>query len=247
MLVTSINNLVESFENPTILLINNKPMYNTIHTLHKLLKSNTAYFHTKLVCSTLVHMFLTLSPTVYATLLAASVIPPTNPGAVLVILAGTTRPEEASIQYAHKEAMVAFEMSQNIDRALRQQLLGAVEDNFVRVPHMPHLSYSGSTILDLLTHLYATYAVITNANWILDENVPTRRTPPPTPSRSFGGKLTTELCTPASAPYCTQTIKSQTTPNSLFSTQSFSRCIVGSGTSRPGATKPCPISKCFLL
>ena len=29
-----------------------------------------------------------------------------------------------------------------------------------------HLGYSGSTTLDMITHFYATYAVITNSDWI---------------------------------------------------------------------------------
>ena len=55
-------------------------------------------------------------------------------------------------------------MFQNMDRALCQQLLGAIEENFVRVLYMPHHGYSRSSTLDLLAHLYATYSVITNAN-----------------------------------------------------------------------------------
>ena len=61
-------------------------------------------------------------------------------------------------------------MFQNMDRALRQQLLGAVEENFICVLHRLHLGYSRSTTLDMLTHIYATYVVITNANWIANNN-----------------------------------------------------------------------------
>ena len=56
-------------------------------------------------------------------------------------------------------------MFQNIDRALHQQLLGAVKDNFILVLHKPHIGYIGSTTLGMLTHLYTTYTVISNADW----------------------------------------------------------------------------------
>ena len=36
----------------------------------------------------------------------------------------------------------------------------------MRVKHKPHQGYSRSSTLDLLTHLYKTYAVIFNANWL---------------------------------------------------------------------------------
>ena len=55
---------------------------------------------------------------------------------------------------------------QNVDRSLRQQLIGYVKENFVRIKHRLHQGYSGSRTLDLLTHLYETYALITNADWL---------------------------------------------------------------------------------
>ena len=79
-------------------------------------------------------------------------------------------PKATSIRYAHDAATLAFNTFENIDRALRQQLLGAVNDTFLRVLHKPHRRYSGSISLDLLTHLYATYAVISNADWLENNN-----------------------------------------------------------------------------
>ena len=112
------------------------------------------------------YLCLTLSPTVYVTLLTTPVIPPPNPGAAHFIHAGANGHEAASLQYAHDAATIAFTMFQNMDRAFGQQLLGAVEDNFFCVLHRPHRGYFRSSILDLLTHLYTTYAVITNTDWL---------------------------------------------------------------------------------
>ena len=63
-------------------------------------------------------------------------------------------------------ATLAFNTFANVDCALRQQLLGAIDDTFLQVLHKPHHRYSGSSMLDLLTHLYATYAFISNADWL---------------------------------------------------------------------------------
>ena len=60
-------------------------------------------------------------------------------------------------------------MFQKMDRALNHQLLGAADDNFLLSLHMPHLGYSGFTKMDLLIYLYATYAVITNSNWLAND------------------------------------------------------------------------------
>ena len=61
--------------------------------------------------------------------------------------------------------MLAFKKFRNVDLALWQQLLGAVEDNFVQVKHRPHQGYSGYSTLDMLTQIYDNYAVISNADW----------------------------------------------------------------------------------
>ena len=61
--------------------------------------------------------------------------------------------------------MIAFNTISNIDHALHQQLLDTVDNTFSQVLHKPHRWYSGSITLDLLTNIYATYAVILNADW----------------------------------------------------------------------------------
>ena len=67
-------------------------------------------------------------------------------------------------------ATLAFNIFRNVDHALLQQLLGAVKDNSVRVKHRPHREYSGSITLDMLIHLYNTYAAISNTDWLANKN-----------------------------------------------------------------------------
>ena len=139
-----------------------------ILVMHKILNSNAAYVNTNIGCGTLGHLCLTLSPTVYAALLGTRVVPPPNTGATPVIPLGTTGPKAAPICYAHDATTIAFNTFRNVDHALCQQLLGAVEDNFMQVKQRPHQGYIGSSTLDILTHLYETYAFISNANWLLN-------------------------------------------------------------------------------
>ena len=166
----TVDKLVESFKNPHIPPIDGEPTYATLHGMHELLNSNATSVATNLGCGTLGHLCLTLSPTIYFTFSTTIVVVPLNPGATPVIPDGATGPEAASIRYAHDAATLDFNTFLNVDRALRQQLLGAVDDTFLQVPHKPHHGYSRSSMLDLLTHLYATYAVISNADWLENEN-----------------------------------------------------------------------------
>ena len=94
------------------------------------------------------------------------VVPTINTGSTLVIPAGATGPKVASIRYDQNVATFAFNTFQNLDRTLRNQLMVAVKDNFVRVKHKPHQGYSGSSTLYLLTCLYETYVAISNADWL---------------------------------------------------------------------------------
>ena len=47
--------------------------------------------------------------------------------------------------------------------------MGVVEENFVRVNHRTHQGYSGSSTLDMFTHLYETYTVIINVGWLAND------------------------------------------------------------------------------
>ena len=127
----TVNKLVKSFKNLHILPIDGELTYATLHGMHELLDSNAASIATNLGCGTLCHLFLTLSPTVYATLSTTRFAPPFNPGATPVIPARETGPESASIRYAHDAATLAFNTFANVDHALRQQLLGAIDDTFL--------------------------------------------------------------------------------------------------------------------
>ena len=69
MAATSVDKIVEIFENSTIPPIDSKPMYAKIHAMYELLNSNAASVNTNLGCDTLIYLCITLSPTVYATLL----------------------------------------------------------------------------------------------------------------------------------------------------------------------------------
>ena len=124
----SINKLVESFEKPNIPPIDGETTYATLHAMRDLLNSKLASVSTNLGCGTLGHLCLTLSPTVYATLSTIRVAPPLNIGATTVIPAGTTGPKTASIQYAHDAVTLDFNTFANVDHALLQQPIGAVND-----------------------------------------------------------------------------------------------------------------------
>ena len=69
---------------------------------------------------------------------------------------------------AHAAATCLFQQYDATDRALKQQLLGAVDNMFISALADPHVGYANTTTLQILTHLYATYAQITDCD--LEDN-----------------------------------------------------------------------------
>ena len=85
-----------------------QPTYSSIHEIHQFLSSNAAYIQSNLGCGTLGLIYLTLSPSVYATLLATLLVPPPNPGATTTIPSTATASQTSSIRQAYDEAQEIF-------------------------------------------------------------------------------------------------------------------------------------------
>ena len=142
MAAPSVDKLVKSFEKPNIPPIDREPTYAMLHTMHEILKSTRH-----------------LSPPTSAVALSATCASPYPPpymapsrpeeSSPLSILA--QRPSSRPARLAPKQLPSDMNTtrrrspstpSRTSNRALCQQLLGAVEDTFLRVLHKPHRGYS---------------------------------------------------------------------------------------------------------
>ena len=81
-----------------------QPTYSYIHKIHQFLSSNAASIQSNLGCGTLGLIYLSLSPTVYATLSATPFVSPPNPGATATISPAATASQISSIRRAHDES-----------------------------------------------------------------------------------------------------------------------------------------------
>ena len=91
-------------------------------------------------------------------------VPPANPGPIPVIPTTSTQFQISAITDGHKrEARVCHEFN-NTDKALKQQLLGAVDDIFTRALKNRYIGYVNVTTKELLNHLFTTYGKITGNN-----------------------------------------------------------------------------------
>ena len=166
--MTTIDKIKHAFPHPTIDPIVGQPGYENIKQMHLCLNANAASIVSHLGNGRLGLLFLTVQPAVYDTLSAIPFVPPLNPAPVVTYIALATQHQIRAADAAHALATRLFQQYDATDRALKQQLLGAVDDMFVSALSDPHVGYANITTLQLLTHLYATYALITDGD--LEEN-----------------------------------------------------------------------------
>ena len=155
---------IEDFTNafPTQLTpIVGKPTYATLKTLKDQLKANAASISTTLGGGNHGYLGLILSPATYATISPTAFIEPAYPGQHPAIPAGTNAANSSAIIGRHTEDTRQWCKFKNVTTALKNQLLNAVEDIYVRALRDRHVGYMNQSICNLLTHLFENYGNIT--------------------------------------------------------------------------------------
>ena len=119
-MVASIDKILKAMPHSSIPPIIGQPTYPSIHKIQQYLSSNATSIQYNLGCGTLDLIYITLSPTVYATLLATLFVFPPNPGATVTIPSTATASKFSSIRRAHDESQEIFKEYDNTDQALKK-------------------------------------------------------------------------------------------------------------------------------
>ena len=168
-MTTAIDKIVDNFPHPNISPIVGQPTYETLAQLHLQLNSNAASVHSNLGNGQLGLLQLTVSEAVYNTLSATPFIRPTNPGASVTIPQGSTGAVITELNRAHDAATHLFSQYDAVDKALKQQIVGAVDAMFLRTLRSKYVGYQNSSTRDILDHLYATYANISASDLLAND------------------------------------------------------------------------------
>jgi hypothetical protein len=159
-----VDSIVEGFPFPTVTPIVGEPNYETIADLHQQLNANAASVPSHLGNGVLGLLYLTVSPAVYANLSAVAFIPPVNPGPTPIIPARSTVPTTETIRARFVENTAIFKQYSTTDKALKQLLVGAVDEMFIRSLQTKYLGYLNVSTRQILDHLYAQYARISSSD-----------------------------------------------------------------------------------
>ena len=166
--VQSVDDIRSGFPHPTIPTIEGEPTYQTIKSMHNLLKSNAASVPTTLGGGAHGHLGLALAPVLYLAVTGAAFNTPAHPGAGPVLANNATQAQILAATRQYNIDMKVYLECVRTDQALKQQLLGAVDSIYVESLRDMHTGYTAVTVLQLLTHLYDNYGQITPMD--LDDN-----------------------------------------------------------------------------
>ena len=136
-----------------------RPTHRSLITTGLELNANATSIATLIGDGVTGHLFLMLTPLAYFTLNAMNFTPPVNPGpAPIQPLNPGTAAEIAEIFRLHKQASTIFQLYNRVDNALRNQLIKATPDVYIRHLRDPITGYGSVTALQMLTHLKTTYS-----------------------------------------------------------------------------------------
>ena len=153
--------IVEGFPHPTITPIIGIPSYESIAEVHIKLNSNTASIHSNLGNGLLGLLVLTLTPAVYNTLEGVPFVTPLNPGQTFVIPPESTGLTIAALDAAHKIQVRIWKEYLAVNKALKKQLLGCVNEMYYCTLRNRYTSYAIVSTWNIITHLYTQYRNIT--------------------------------------------------------------------------------------
>ena len=153
--VPSVEDVTNAF--PTsITKITGEPNYESLKNLKDELKANAASIPTTLGGGTHGYLGLILSPAAYATIAATQFIEPIYPGQHPNVPPGTSAANTSTIVRRHTEDLRQWREFKNVNTALKNQLLSALDDIYIRALKDRHVGYMNQSIRAILQHrLYA--------------------------------------------------------------------------------------------
>jgi hypothetical protein len=160
-MATTVESLIKSFPHPTAPPIEGPPTYESITDVLQILNANAASVHSELGGNALGHLFLNVSTAVYTTPSSTPFDLPENPGPTPTIPMQTTNSNARIISCNHREVLRLWQEYQNVDTALKQQLISTVTRIYLCTLHHRHTEFTKVLTQQLIAHLLQTYGNIT--------------------------------------------------------------------------------------
>ena len=149
------------FEKRDLTPIRGEPTYDTLELLLKELKANARNVHSNLGGGNFGHLGLVISPASYALISPVPFNRPVFPGAQPVIPVGATQHMSNTIRDLWKENLRVYHEVENVDKALKQQIIDAVEPMYLDAIRNRTSNNITRPIFEVLEHLFDNFGEIT--------------------------------------------------------------------------------------
>lgn len=160
MTKATVNYIETYFEYKELTKIHGEPTFETIKALHNQLKANASSVPSNLGGGQFGHLGLVLTPQQYALISDTAFERPNHPGQV-EYTRNATGPQIAATDAQHAEEIRVFREVLGVEAALRQQLVGAIEDKYLMAIRNRNTNAIVMPVHDIImTHLYPNYGDI---------------------------------------------------------------------------------------
>lgn len=160
-----------TFPHPVLTPINGEPTSSSLSLLQKELYANARQIYSTRGGGNHGHLRIMLTDVAYITRTNAIFIIPVHPGVAPIHAAGATAPQIAENIRLFNQSIGEQLLYQRVTAALKQQLILAVENRYMQVLEDTEFGFSDVTPLAILTHLKATYGVITQDDLETNRNL----------------------------------------------------------------------------
>ena len=162
-------NIVAKFPHKILPSINDEPDYETIHQMFQCLYGNAASLPTRRAGGQHGHIGLIMNANLYATLSAEAYTIPPVPGATPAFPANTSAATIDNRLRAYAITCADHNNHQNMDAALKTQIIETVDDDYLCEVKHRYTGYMGVSTRDLMDHLIDRYGKITPADIALNK------------------------------------------------------------------------------
>ena len=149
------------FEFKELTSIRGEPTYETLTTLLKQLKANARTVHSNLGGAAHGHLGIVISPASYALISPTAFARPIFPGTQPVIPPGTTNFHATILREQFKEALRVYHEVHNVDKALKQQLVSALEPMYLDAVRDQTTNTIIMDVHDIMQHFFDQYGDVT--------------------------------------------------------------------------------------
>jgi hypothetical protein len=147
----TVDQMVESFTHPSIPKIGGQPSYHSLKELFTTLNANAASVPCTISTGDLGWIAVTISPALPF---------PTNPGPIAALPPFAAPSQLRAIIAAHAERQRLWQEYNTVDRALKQQLIQAIEQKYISGQRNQLTRFAGFRTRTLIEHLQRNYGTL---------------------------------------------------------------------------------------